>query len=225
MNHPRIAPHKRYTYGDYLYWPEDERWELIDGEAFDMTPAPNVDHQYIVGRLYRFFDEFLEGKPCHAFVSPFDVRIPKGDEADEDIDTVVQPDVIVVCPPGHLDQRGLRGAPDLAIEVLSPSTASKDQIKKRRLYERCGVKEYWVVQPADRVVMVTRRAGPHGGFGRTEFYGDTDRIDVALFPGLTIDLARVFPPAPQPAPAPLSAAPSEARKPPPPAARSRRRKK
>ncbi len=224
MHHPKTAFDQKFTYGDYLHWPEDERWELIDGEAFDMTAAPNLDHQFIAGRLFRFFDEFPEGKPCNVFIAPFDVRIPKGDEADEQIDTVVQPDVVVIYTPSGLDQLGLRGAPALAIEVLSPSTAGKDQIRKRRLYERSGVKEYWVVQPADRVVMVTRRAGRHG-FGKTEFYGDTDQIEVKMFPGLTIDLARVFPPLPKPEAAPSPDPAPGMREPPPPANRSRRRKK
>ncbi|NLI75768.1 MAG: Uma2 family endonuclease [Candidatus Riflebacteria bacterium] len=196
MNHPKENPQRKFTYADYLTWPEDERWELIDGEPFDMTPAPSVDHQFIVGRLHRFFDEFLEGKTCHAYVAPFDVRVPKGDEADGEIDTVVQPDVVVICDEDHLDQRGLRGAPDLAVEVLSPSTASKDQIRKRRLYERSGVKEFWVVHPTDRMVMISRRT-TRGVFGKTEYFEADAKIKVGLFPGLVIDLNRVFPPAPK----------------------------
>ena len=154
---------KHHTYGEYLQWPDDVRYELIDGDAIMMSPAPALDHQDITGELYFQVRSQLEGKPCRPFVAPVDVRLPRGDEADEAIDTVVQPDVIIVYDPGKLDRRGVRGAPDWIAEVLSPSTAAHDQIAKRRIYERSGVPEYWLVHPSDRTLTIyTLRDGAYG---------------------------------------------------------------
>jgi Uma2 family endonuclease len=136
-----------YTYGDYRLWQGDERWELIDGEAMLMSPAPRIQHQRVVGALYRQLAQFLEGNPCEALIAPFDVRLPKGNEADDAVDTVVQPDLVVVCDASKIDSLGVRGAPDLVVEVLSPATAGRDEILKRDLYERSGVREYWLIEP------------------------------------------------------------------------------
>lgn len=102
---------ERHTYGDYLSWPEGVRYELIDGRAYLMAPAPNLEHQDIAGEIYRQLSNALEGKPCRALIAPVDVRLPKADESGEAIDTVVQPDVMVVCDESRLDRRGVRGAP------------------------------------------------------------------------------------------------------------------
>lgn len=182
---------RHYTYGDYLTWPDDERWEIIEGEAFDMTPAPSRHHQGVLVALTLQFGNFFQGKPSKVYIAPFDVRLPRKDEPDEKVDTVVQPDLIVVCDEQKLDERGLRGAPDLAIEILSPRTASKDCIKKRALYEKHGVKEFWTVSN-DRNVNVYR-LGPDGRYGSATAFWDTDLIEVPLFPGLVIDLGKVFP--------------------------------
>lgn len=154
MGVPRPAAAERYTYGQYLRWPEGMRYELIDGEAVLMAPAPTLEHQDIAGEIYHQLRQALEGAPCRVFISPVDVRLPEGDEADEDIATVVQPDVLLVCDAAKIDRRGVRGAPDWVVEVLSPSTAARDQIAKRRLYERAGVREYWLVHPTDRTLTV-----------------------------------------------------------------------
>lgn len=145
---------RQYTYGDYLTWPDDVRYELIDGQAYAMPPAPTLDHQEITGEVFYQLKQQLEGKPCRVFISPVDVRLPRKDEANEAINTVVQPDVIMVCDPGKLDRRGVRGAPDWVLEVLSPSTALHDQLVKRKVYERVGVKEYWLIHPIDRTVTI-----------------------------------------------------------------------
>jgi len=131
-----------FTYADYLGWPEGERWELIDGEAFAMSPAPTNHHQLIVGELFAAIHEHLRGKPCRPFVAPFDVRLPRAGTANAEVDTVVQPDISVVCDPDKLkDNHGCLGAPDWVIEVLSPGTAVRDQRTKRALYEHHGVAE------------------------------------------------------------------------------------
>ena len=143
---------KHYTYRDYLTWPDDIRCELIDGEVYMMTPAPLLAHQDVVGEIFRQAANALLGKPCRAMIAPLDVRLPRRNEADEDTDVVVQPDVLVVCDSNKLDRRGVRGAPDWVVEVLSPLSASRDQIEKRRIYERHGVLEYWLVHPTDRIL-------------------------------------------------------------------------
>ena len=142
-----------HTYADYLQW-ADNNYELIDGEAYFMAPAPSLEHQDVAGEIFRQIANALVGKKCRVFMAPVDVRLPNTNEADEQTDTVVQPDVLVVCDTNKLDRRGVRGAPDWVLEVLSPATASHDQIKKRDLYERHGVREYWLIHPVDRVLTI-----------------------------------------------------------------------
>ena len=173
-----------YTYADYLTWPEDVRYELIDGVAYLMAPAPTLDHQELAGGIYVQLRQTLEGQRCRPFIAPVDVRLPRHDEADERIDTVVQPDVLVVCDPAKLDRRGVRGAPDLVVEVLSPGTAVHDHVRKRRVYERAGVREFWLVHPLDRMVTVYRLAG--GEYGKPEIYALTGSTPVAALPGVAV---------------------------------------
>ncbi len=165
-----------HTYADYLTWPEDVRYELIDGTAYMMAPAPNLDHQEIAGEIFFQLRRALEGKPRRAFVAPVDVRLPKADESDEQIDTVVQPDVVV--------------------EVLSPATAGHDHLLKRRTYERAGVKEYWLVHPSDRLLTVYRRTVDR--FGEPQMQELIGSTPVAVLPGVEIAwnelVARLSPP-------------------------------
>jgi Uma2 family endonuclease len=149
-----IINERRFTYADYGQWPEDERFELIDGVAYAMGPAPVRRHQVFVLEIARQIANALKGRTCQPFIAPFDVRLPKPGRADETADTVLQPDIAVVCDPDKLDERGCRGAPDWVIEVVSPATASRDHILKREVYERAGVREYWIVHPVDRIVTV-----------------------------------------------------------------------
>ena len=182
------------SYADYLKWPDTQRWELIDGEAYAMTPGPTTEHQRLSRELVTPISIFLKGKGCEVFQAPYDVLLPKGNEADDRVKTVVQPDLIVVCDPDKITKRGCRGAPDWIIEILSPSTAGRDQILKRRLYERVGVKEYWICNPNERLIFVYRLKS--GKLGLFEIYDDSSKIEVATLPGLTIDCSEVFPPAP-----------------------------
>ncbi len=179
-----------FTYADYLAWPKDERWELIDGEAYAMA-GPTLAHQTVVGELFIEIGSFLRGKPCRVFVAPFDVRLPRGKEADDDITTVLQPDILVVCDPDKLDQRGVRGAPDWVIEVLSPSTAAKDQIQKLAVYERAGVREVWLVHPTDRVVSVYMLNADRR-YGKPAIHETRETLTPGLFPDLLIDWGVVF---------------------------------
>lgn len=173
-----------HTYADYLGWPEDVRYELIDGVAYLMAPAPDLAHQEVAGEIYFQLRNALEGSPCRALIAPVDVRLPKANETDERIDTVVQPDVLVVCDAAKLDRRGVRGAPDLVVEVLSPYTASHDHVLKRRVYERAGVREYWLVHPTDRMVTIYRLAGAE--YGKPDVQELTGETPVGVLPGVSI---------------------------------------
>jgi len=175
----------RFTYGDYCRWPDDERWELIDGDAYDMSPAPARTHQQLVVELTTQIHNFLRDKPCAVYSAPFDVRLPRGDEADDAVDTVVQPDIAVICDPAKLDDAGCRGAPDWIIEVLSPRTAAKDQILKRDLYEKHGVREYWLLHPIDRVLTIYRLA--NGVYGKPDVQALSGEIAVGVIDGLAIE--------------------------------------
>ena len=181
---------EHFTYSDYCTWPDDERWELIDGVAYDMSPAPSRSHQDISGELFFQLRSQLTDRTCRAYLAPFDVRLSHGDETDDEIDTVVQPDIVVVCDRNKLDDKGCKGAPDLVIEILSPSTSSKDLHEKFRLYERVSVREYWIVHPLDRTVMVFRHDGE--SFGRPAMFAGEDRIEVPLLGALVVDLNLVF---------------------------------
>lgn len=180
-----------HTYRDYLTWPEDVRYELIDGAAYLMAPAPVRVHQEVAGEMYRQAANALRDKPCRPFIAPFDVRLPKSKESDDLIDTVVQPDLLVVCDSSKLDDRGLCGAPDWVVEVLSPSSASHDQTIKLNAYERAGVPEVWLVHPTDHLVTVYRMEGSR--YGRPDISETKGRLVVATVPDVAIDWDLVFP--------------------------------
>lgn len=189
---PRSKPHERFTYADYLTWPNDERWELIDGVAYAMSPAPGSLHQSVSFELARQFGNYLKGKQCRAFSAPFDVRLThKVDQSDNYIDTVVQPDLLVLCDPEKLDDRGCKGAPDLIIEILSPSTAKHDLNDKFYLYQQHGVKEYWIIHPAEKTLLVYKLE-EDGIYGKPDRYAEDDKVPVPLLGELVIDLGEVF---------------------------------
>jgi Uma2 family endonuclease len=179
--------HQKYTYADYALWPDNERWELIDGEAYAMN-APLRLHQDIVFELAGQVWRYLQGKPCKGYVAPFDVRLPSKNEADDNIDTVVQPDLSVICDMSKLDKLGCRGAPDWIVEVLSPSTALKDMNTKRSLYQLNGVKEYWLIHPEEQWLMVYR-LNEQGQYGMPDVFGMDEPTVVQLFSDLSIDWA------------------------------------
>lgn len=180
-----------FKYGDYLLWPDDERWELIDGVPYNMTPAPSRKHQEILVALTVVLQPIFAGENCRLYVAPFDVRLPEGKEKEDEIRTVVQPDLVVVCDPQKLDEKGCVGAPDLIVEITSPSTAGKDLKEKLDLYERRGVREYWIVHPTDETVMVFRQDS-QSRFGRPEFYTKGDTLRVGILPDFSLLLDKIF---------------------------------
>ena len=182
---------RHYTYGDYLTWSDSADSELIGGAVYVREPpAPVLSHQAIVLELGRQAADALDQTPCRVFVAPVDVLLPKSTEADDQIDTVVQPDVLIVSDLQKLDARRLRGAPDWIAEILSPSTARYDRTIKLRAYERAGVREVWLVNPSDRTVAIYRLdAGRYGRAIRLELKGQTQLTAVS---GVTIDWDRVL---------------------------------
>jgi Uma2 family endonuclease len=149
MGLPRYQSDEVFCYADYCDWPEDERWELIDGVAYDMCAAPSRRHQDFSAYLYLVFGNYLKGKTCRYYPAPFDVILTEeGMSSIDEARTVVQPDLSVICDPDKLIDQGCHGAPDLIVEILSPSTSKKDMDEKFHLYERFGVREYWIIDPA-----------------------------------------------------------------------------
>lgn len=182
------------TYGEYLNWPEDERWEIINGVPYNMSPAPSTKHQRVLRNLFLQIHSFLlEKLECEAFFAPFDVRLPEKNEADEAIINVVQPDIAVICDPSKIDEKGCRGAPDWIIEVLSPFTSSKDHIAKHKLYERMGVREYWLAHPFDEMITIFV-SGADGKFKPPAFHAGKGKLAASVLPGLAIDLDAIFRP-------------------------------
>ncbi|MBI4650597.1 Uma2 family endonuclease [Candidatus Desantisbacteria bacterium] len=187
MSYPIKKEKQKYNYGDYLTWQDDERWELIDGVAYNMTPAPSRFHQKISGELFYLIRKYLKDKPCEVYAAPFDVRLPKKNEKEEEIDTVVQPDIVVICDKTKLDDKGCIGAPDLVIEIISPYTGPKDMKEKFFLYEKTGVKEYWIVHPTDKTIMVFK-LGKNKEYGKPAMYSKGDKIEVGILPGLKVEV-------------------------------------
>ena len=174
-----------YNYGHYRKWPDEERWELIDGAPYAMA-APSRTHQRVVFELGRQIGNSLLDSDCEGYVAPFDVRLPNDDESDDLVDTVVQPDLLVVCDEDKLDDKGCRGAPDWVVEIISPSTALIDLSVKRDLYQKHGVKEYWIVHPLERWVMVYL-LDETGTYGAGQVLGMDEPTVVTKLEGLEID--------------------------------------
>lgn len=188
---PPLLKNEYYTYADYLTWMDDERWELINGEPYNMSPAPPTAHQRVLIKLISQIGNFLSDGKCEAFPAPFDVRFPKESDAPEDIVDVVQPDISVICDPSKIDEKGCLGAPDFIAEIISPSTAYKDYRNKYLLYEKNGVDEYWLVHPTDEIIHV-HVLREDGTYGKATVYGKEDAPEIRSLPGLKIDLSLVF---------------------------------
>ena len=184
------AKKQSYTYADYLVWDGGDRFELIEGEAV-MLASPSTMHQLISGELYRQFANYLEGKKCRVISAPYDVRLfEEKDDRPDDVQTVVQPDISVICDPNKLDEHGCKGAPDMVIEILSPSTRRHDRLVKLNLYQRAGVKEYWIVSPSEQTVEVFLLKD--GWLVSHAFYEKDGIAKVNVLEGCFIELSKVF---------------------------------
>ena len=193
----KLDREETYTYADYLEWDENVRAEIINGHVYMMSP-PLTIHERISRKLYMKLANFLEGKTCEVFDAPFGVRLfPKEDKSDN---TVVEPDIVVICDPSKIDERGCNGAPDLVIEILSPSNRYKDRLLKFHSYLKAGVREYWVVFPDENIIEVNVLNDEqylHRLYGINEPDTKEDErapeiIPVSVLPGFEIDLKDVF---------------------------------
>jgi Uma2 family endonuclease len=181
---------KEYTYADYLKWTFEERLELIKGKLFKMSPAPNRIHQKLSWEITRELSGYLKGKTCEAYAAPFDVRLPRKSKADQEIMTVVQPDICVICDPAKLDDRGCIGAPDIVVEILSPGNNKKEIANKYEVYEEAGVKEYWMVVPQEKAFwQYILKDGRYSAF-RPKTLGDA--VTTPILPGFSLNLDELF---------------------------------
>lgn len=187
MSLPEQSRQESYTYDDYQAWGEDERIQIIDGQPV-MQASPSTAHQEAVGGMYVLFRNLLRGKPCKPYLAPLSVRLtPQADSSDT---TVLEPDIFVVCDPAKMGPDGCAGAPDLVIEVTSPSTARIDRVVKFRKYQQAGVREYWLVDPDTQTVHVNvLSAGVYVGSA----YESPERVPVTVLPGCVVDLGEIFP--------------------------------
>lgn len=186
-----LPAEKRYTYADLLDWDSPVRYELYDGQPVALA-SPSDVHQEVSGELFVQLHACLRGKRCKVYSAPFDVRPFEGQEdSPEDVDTVVQPDLLVVCDPKKVDRRGVHGAPDLVVEILSESSRRSDRWTKFRLYQRAGVREYWIVDPEMQVVSV--HVLEEGAYPSPTVYGADMVLPASVLEGCEIDLKTVFP--------------------------------
>lgn len=182
-------PEQRYSYADYLTWDENQRWEIFESMPY-MQATPSRMHQKILGELYRQFANYLHGKPCEVYSAPFCVRLDD-EKNDYAVRNVVEPDITIVCDKSKLDEKGCKGAPEMIIEIISPSTGKIDKIVKFNKYEKTGVKVYWIVEPELKLVNVFILQ-TNGRYGRPDVFSDEDKIKVSIFSDLEIDMKAVF---------------------------------
>ena len=183
---PQLREEEHYTYADYLGWDENIRAELLDGGVVMMAPPLRV-HQGIITQFVYQIESYLKEKKCKVYPAPFAVRLfPEKDDSDT---TVFEPDIVVICDSEKLDDKGCNGAPDLVIEVISPSTAKYDRIYKFRKYQKAGVKEYWIVDPETKTVQVCIL---ENGRYVVSMYDETEKTPVSVLEGCEIDLSGVF---------------------------------
>jgi Uma2 family endonuclease len=179
-----------YTYADYLTWQMDEMVELIKGKIFKQSAAPRVNHQRVSGKIFTKLYLHLENRLCEVFAAPFDVRLPVKSKKHEDIDTVVQPDICVICDPEKIDELGCVGAPDLVIEILSPGNNKKELQNKYEVYEESGVKEYWIIHPNECTLLIYTLI--EGNYKPSKIFTHGDKVASQAVEGFVLDLEDVF---------------------------------
>lgn len=183
---------KRYTYKDYINWSDEEKYEIIEGTPYYKAPAPMRIHQEVSGELFFQIRSYLQGKECKVYAAPFDVRLCKDKTQDDsDIINVVQPDITVICESEKLDEKGAKGVPDFVIEIVSQSSTFIDYVKKLNLYGDFGVREYWIVNPMKKNVLVYKIM-EDDKYGMPEIYNGEDSIKVSIFKDLIINLDSIW---------------------------------
>jgi len=180
-----------YSYADYLTWDIDHMVELIKGKVFKQAAAaPRRIHQELVLKIGSQLSEHLKGKKCKAYIAPFDVRLPVKSKKHEDIRTVVQPDICVICDLEKLDELGCVGAPDLIMEILSPSNNKKELQNKYEVYEESGVKEYWIIHPYEKTLLVYTLTD--GKYISSKLFTLGDHVSSRCIEGFVLDLDELF---------------------------------
>lgn len=180
-----------HTYADYLVWSNAYGDELIDGTAYVREPpSPSPSHQWILFELGRQIAAAVEDRPYRVYVAPLDVRLPKSSETDSSVETVVQPDILIVSDAQKVDARGVRGAPDWLAEVLSCSTATHDRLVKIPAYERAGVREVWLIDPTARELSIYRLEA--GRYGRPTLLQLKGQTSLTAVPGVTVQWDRLL---------------------------------
>ncbi|MBT0811505.1 Uma2 family endonuclease [Litoribacter ruber] len=187
---PSFSYGGKYSYADYLSWEMDEMVEIIKGKVFKWTAAPNRIHQKVVNQLSFELNKFLNGKQCELYPAPFDVRLPTKSKKNEDIFTVVQPDLCVICDKSKLDDAGCIGAPDLIVEILSPGNNRKELYHKYEVYRESGVKEYWLVHPFEHTLLIYTLK--NGAYAASRLYGKGDIVESSVLKGFQLDLEEFF---------------------------------
>jgi Uma2 family endonuclease len=183
---------KAYSYADYVKWDFKERVELIMGKIFRMSQAPNSRHQLLSFKLSGFLWDYIKGHPCQVFPAPFDVRIPRRSIDDQDIITVVQPDLSVVCDKSKIDMRGCVGAPDIVVEILSPGNNNVELNNKFDIYQEAGVKEYWIISPQDNTFIANTLTDGKYVTSRPLTAGAV--FTSSVLPGFSLVLSELFKP-------------------------------
>ena len=185
-----LPQEQRYTLADALEWEEGVRIELVDGVPV-MQASPARRHQEISGELFAFLHDYLRGKKCKVYHAPFSVRpFETKEDTPDSVDTVVEPDITLVCDPDKLDDIGCKGAPDMIAEIISPSTQRHDRVTKFNLYQQAGVKEYWIVDPDTETVQVYLLED--GQYHAAQVYTKQSRVKVESLENCFIDLGQVF---------------------------------
>ncbi|MFI5137090.1 MAG: Uma2 family endonuclease [Sphingobacteriales bacterium] len=179
-----------YSYADYYSWTFDERVELINGKIFDMGSSPGTLHQLLSGFISYSLANYVEGRSIEVFFAPFDVRLPKSSIDDNDVFTVLQPDICVICDPNKIDERGCIGAPDIVVEILIKGNNSKDLKNKFEAYEAAGVKEYWIIFPYSKSFLKCVLLKGQYKLSRLQTFGD--EVTTTILPGFTMSLDELF---------------------------------
>lgn len=182
---------KTYNYADYLQWKFEERVELIKGRIFKMSPAPSSSHQRIARVILVSLDVFLQGNPCEVFFAPFDVRLTRKSKDNQELTTVVQPDICVICDRSKIDEKGCLGAPDIVVEILSPGNNKKELQNKYEVYEENGVQEYWIVSPQDKTFL-KYTLDNNGSYFPSKLLTFGSEVTTPVLPGFVLNLDQVF---------------------------------
>jgi len=183
-----INPIKTYTYKDYMLYNENEKIEIIDGNIYDMSPAPSRIHQKLITEILFRIRSYIETNngSCEVYPAPFDVILKNNDEIIEDSKNIIQPDISVICDKNKLTDKGCTGSPDMIVEVVSPYNPNNDFIRKLNLYDKYKVREYWIVNPIKKNILVYT-LDDNERYGMPDIYTFEDKVRVSIYSDLEID--------------------------------------